>query len=73
MKRWKKIVLSVVALILLSLAVFLVPTLWGKPWVIEHFYARVFLSFALDHPELLSSMRILEPMGLDFHHDDLDD
>ena len=60
MKRWKKIVLSAITLILLSLAVFLVPTLWGKPWAIEHFYARVFLSFALDHPELLSSMRILE-------------
>jgi uncharacterized protein (DUF885 family) len=73
MKRWKKIVLSAFLLIVLALAVFLVPTIWGKPWSIHHFYGRVFLTFALDHPQMLSTMRILEPMGLDFHNDDLDD
>jgi uncharacterized protein (DUF885 family) len=73
MKRWKKIVLGVVAGALIALAVFAIPTVWGKPWSINHFYARVFLGFVLDHPQLLSSLRILEPMGLDFHNDDLED
>lgn len=59
--------------VLVVLAAFLIPTLWGKPWSIDHFYARVFGVFALRHPMMLSSMRLLEPMGLDFHNDDLDD
>jgi uncharacterized protein (DUF885 family) len=73
MKRWKKITLSVACCLLVALAVLLVPTIWGKPWSIEHFYARVFLEHMLDHPQLLSYLRIVEPMGLDFHNDDLDD
>ena len=55
------------------LGVFLVPTLWGKPWSIEHFYLRVFAEFALERPQLLSRLRILEPWGLDWFTDDLDD
>ena len=66
--------LALLAAIPVALAVaFLIPTLWGRPWSIEHFYARVFLEFALDRPMLLSQLRILEPYGLDFHSDDLDD
>jgi uncharacterized protein (DUF885 family) len=56
-----------------ALVVFAVPTIWFKPWFIEHFYARVFIEFALDRPMLLSQLRILEPYGLEFHSDDLDD
>ncbi len=56
-----------------ALTLFLVPTLWGRPWWIEHFYTRVFVEFALDRPMLLSQLRLLEPYGLDFHSDDLDD
>ena len=73
MSRRKKITLGALAVLLLLAAGFLVPTIWFKPWSINHFYARVFLQFALRHPMLLSSLRILEPMGLDFHSDDLDD
>lgn len=73
MSRTKKIIWSIVALLVLAVALFAVPTIWFKPWTIEHFYARTFLVFALRHPMMLSSMRILEPMGLEFHSDDLDD
>jgi len=58
---------------LAALTVFLVPTLWGKPWSIEQLYLRVFAEFALERPELLSRLRILEPWGLDWFADDLDD
>ena len=61
------------ALLLVALLTFAIPTLWGKPWSIDHFFARVFLDFALDRPLLLSQLRILEPYGLDFHSDDLGD
>ncbi|MCA9693648.1 MAG: DUF885 domain-containing protein [Myxococcales bacterium] len=73
MKRWKKVTLAALGLSLTAATTFCVPTIWGKPWVVEHFYARLFLEFALDHPMVLSSLRVLEPMGIDFHNDDLDD
>ena len=56
-----------------ALGVFLVPTIWGKPWSIEHFYLRVFAEFVLERPQLLSRLRILEPWGLDWFTDELDD
>lgn len=73
MGKVKKSLLSVLGLSLLAGALFLIPTLWFKPWSIDHFYGRVFATFALRHPMMLSSMRLLEPMGLEFHNDDLDD
>ena len=59
--------------ILLAATLFIVPTVWFKPWSIDHFYSRIFIQFVLKHPMALSSMRLLEPMGLHFHSDDLDD
>jgi uncharacterized protein (DUF885 family) len=73
MRRLRRRLGLVALLALAALAVFLVPTLWGKPWSIEHFYLRVFARFALERPELLSRLRILEPWGLDWFSDDLDD
>ncbi len=73
MGKVKKSILSVLGLLLVAGAVFVVPTIWFKPWSIDHFYGRVFVRFALRHPMMLSGMRLLEPMGLDFHNDDLDD
>jgi uncharacterized protein (DUF885 family) len=54
-------------------AIFLVPTLWLKPWFINHFYTRFFAQYVLRRPMLLSSLRLLEPMGFHFHNDNLDD
>ena len=73
MRTGRRAFVAVAGLGVVAAAVFLVPTLWGKPWMIEHFYARVFLELPLDRPQLLSRLRILEPYGLDFHADDLDD
>ncbi|NNL65499.1 MAG: hypothetical protein HKP30_04595, partial [Myxococcales bacterium] len=61
------------AVALLAAAVFVVPTIWGRPWKIEHYYLRVLVEFVVGHPMLLSYARILEPYGLDFHSDDLED
>ncbi len=54
-------------------AVFLVPTFWGKPWSIDHFFLRETLALALDHPMLLSYARVLEPYDLDYYSDELED
>jgi uncharacterized protein (DUF885 family) len=67
--------LSVVGfgLLVAGLAAFVIHTIWFTPLFIEHFYARVFVEYALSRPMLLSTLRILEPYGLEFHSDDLDD
>lgn len=64
MSKAKKGLFSLLLVILLLGALFVVPTVWFKPWNIEHFYSRIFLQFALRHPMMLTSMRLLEPMGL---------
>lgn len=60
-------------LALAALAVFAVPTIWGRPWSIEHFYTRVFAETLWEHPMLLSQLRVLEPYGIRWHNDELDD
>ncbi len=64
---------AIAAIALLAAAAFLGPSIWGKPWSIDHFFARELVSFALQHPMLLSYARVLEPYGLDFHSDELED
>jgi len=60
-------------LLLVAVAVFAVPTIWFKPWSVNHFYARVFIQFAMRHPMLLTALGISPPLGLDYYSDDLDD
>jgi uncharacterized protein (DUF885 family) len=69
----KKTVLFFLAAIFTAAALFLIPTLWLKPWSIDHFYTRFFAQYVLRHPMLLTSLGILESIGLQFHNDDLDD
>ncbi len=73
MRRWLRRLGIALAAALLALVVFLVPTLWGKPWSIDHWFLRVTAQVALEHPMLLSFARLLEPYGLDFYSDDLED
>ncbi len=65
---------SVRALLLLLLAVGLLigHTIWFKPLQIGWFFERVFIEYAVDNPEMLSSMRML-PAWLDWYSDDLAD
>ena len=72
-RRWLEISGAIFGVIIGLLSLFAVPTLLGKPWVIEHLYARYFFHFMLDHPSLLTRLRILEPMGFSGHNAELDD
>jgi uncharacterized protein (DUF885 family) len=68
--KWSSLLLLGV---LLLAAALLAQTWYAKPLSIDWFYARVFLRFALDSPELLTRLRILEPLGLRSHNARLDD
>ena len=48
-------------------------TWYAKPLSIDWFYARTFLRFALDNPELLTQIRLLEPFGIHGHNAKLAD
>jgi uncharacterized protein (DUF885 family) len=64
--------LLLLGLVLLSGAL-LAHTWYFKPLSINWFYTRVFLQFALDSPELLTQLRILEPVGIRSHNAKLAD
>ena len=61
------------ALGLALLAWFIYSLFWGKPWLINWFYARLFLRPALDSPEPLTMLGILENPGLHGHNAKLAD
>ncbi len=61
---------SLAAAVVLALALFIVPTVWFRPWSIDHFYARVFIEFGLRHPMVLTSIGL---PGVHFEDDRLDD
>jgi uncharacterized protein (DUF885 family) len=59
---------------LLSLAIALgLHTWYAKPLAINWFYNRVFMQFALETPELLTRLRVLEQLGIRGHNAKLDD
>lgn len=71
--KLKKIILYTVLVLLLAGTVFIVNLVWFRPFSINHFYEKVFIEYALEDPEALSQLRILEGMGINFHNDDLTD
>lgn len=73
MNRLVRIAAVVLAIPILAAAVFLIPTLWGTPWSIDHFFTRSFVAVAAKHPMLLSYARPLEAYDLDFYSDELED
>jgi uncharacterized protein (DUF885 family) len=60
-------------LLVVALAAFLVPTIWLRPWSVEHFYTRVFVAFAIRHPSIMTSLGMLDGTPLDFYNDDLEE
>ena len=68
----KKLFLRTLLGIVLVLGVLAINLVWFKPFFIREFYERTFLRFALDSPEILSSLRLLEPLGIRGHNKELD-
>ena len=54
---------ALLAATLLVAAVFVVNLIWFRPFSLNLFYEKVFVSFLLEQPELLSSLGIAEQFG----------
>ncbi len=61
------------AFILLIGGLFLAHTWYFKPVNINLFFARTMMQIMMDSPELLSTIRVLEPIGITGHNSKLDD
>ncbi|MBC7623173.1 MAG: DUF885 domain-containing protein [Aeromicrobium sp.] len=64
--------IAIVSLLLFVTALGL-HTWYAKPLSVNWFYTKVFAGFALDNPELLTQLRILEQVGLRGHNAKLSD
>jgi len=72
-KRVYRIVGVSLAAALLVAAVFVVNLVWFRPFSLDLFYEKVFVSFLLENPELLTSIGIAEQFGYRRHNAHLDD
>lgn len=70
---WSKRVAALLAATVLIIAALAAHTWYGKPVSINWFYTRVFAQYALDNPEFLTALRILEPIGIRGHNAKLAD
>ena len=76
MRIFKKILKILGSLMLLAVVLagaFFVHVWYFKPFSINLFFGREALQFALESPEMLSSIHILEQFGIDGHNAELDD
>ncbi len=70
---WKRVLAGFLLAAVALTAVFLINLIWFRPFSIDHFFEWAFLEFALDDPQMLSSMGLLDAVGLKFVNDDLTD
>src|SRR5215469_4980911 len=63
----------IIAVVLLAVAVFLVNLIWFRPWSLNLFYEKIFAEVVFDHPELLSTLGLVEQFGITGHNGKLDD
>lgn len=72
-KKLFKTLGALLAAVLIGVSIFLVNLIWFRPFSIDHFYEKVFVSFVLEQPELLTSLGIAEQFGYRRHNAHLDD
>ena len=68
--RWFGLLLAAA---LLVAAMFVVNLIWFRPFSLNLFYEKAFISFVLEQPELLTSLGIAEQFGYRRHNAHLDD
>jgi uncharacterized protein (DUF885 family) len=73
LKKILKIAGMLFAVILLVGGLFLAHTWFFKPVNINLFFARTMMQIMMDSPEMLSTLRVLEPIGITGHNAKLDD
>ena len=72
MKKLLKWLFGLIVLVLVLGGAFFVHVWYFKPYKIDWFYTRVFGQFAVESPEMMSSLRVLPPW-MDFYSKKLDD
>lgn len=72
MRKLLKWLLRLIVVLVVVIGIAFVHVWYFKPYKIDWFYGRTFMQFALQSPQMLSSMRILPPWA-DFYSDKLDD
>ena len=73
MKKIFKYIGLLLLVVVLFTSAFLVHVWYFKPLSINHFFTRTAIQFALESPELLSSIRVFEKVGINGHNAKLDD
>src|SRR5216683_3337060 len=72
-KRILKWLSGIVLLAIVALAIFLINLIWFRPWSLNLFYEKVFAEILFDHPEILSTIGLVEQFGITSHNGKLDD
>src|SRR2546426_3357773 len=73
LKRVLKWLGGLAAVVVIAIAVFLINLIWFRPWSLNLFYEKVFAEVVFDHPELLSTLGLVEQFGITSHNGKLDD
>ena len=73
MKKILKYIGILFLALVIVVVVFAVHVWYFKPFSINHFFTRTAIQFAIESPELLSSIRVFEQVGINGHNAKLDD
>jgi hypothetical protein len=68
LKRVLKWLGAIIAVVVIAVAVFLINLVWFRPWSLNLFYEKVFAEVLFDHPELLSTLGLVEQFGITSHN-----
>jgi uncharacterized protein (DUF885 family) len=72
-KRILKWSFSIVLVVIVVTAVFLINLIWFRPWNLNLFYDKVFAETIFSEPELLSQLGLVEQFGITGHNGKLSD
>jgi len=72
-KRILKWFFSIILVVIVALAVFLINLIWFRPWSLNLFYDKVFAETIFSEPELLSQLGLVEQFGITSHNGKLSD
>jgi uncharacterized protein (DUF885 family) len=73
MKKIFKVLGYLILTTILVVGLFVAHTWYSKPIFINHFFMKTAIQFALESPQMLSSIRVFEKFGMDGHNAKLDD
>src|SRR5436189_4380585 len=72
-KRILKWIGAIIAVLAIALGVFLINLICFRPSSLNLFYEKVFVEVLFDHPQLLSTLGLVEQFGITSHNGKLDD